>query len=258
MLLAVDVGNSSTVLGLFSGEQLEHRWILSTSVSRTRDEYTLAIAGLLGRSGLELDRDVSGVVIGSVVPTVTETLRALFTRELSREQPPVVIEPGVRTGVAIRHDHPQDLGADRIANAVAVSALYGGPAIVVDFGTAISFDAIDARGGFIGGALAPGITTGAEALVARAARLPTVEPVAPDTPIGRSTTSALQSGIVYGAAAMVDGMVSRISLELGQGVTTVATGGTAEVVLAHCGTIDHHDPALTLKGLRLVWERNTR
>ena len=258
MLLAVDVGNSSTVLGLFSAGQLEHRWVLATVASRTRDEYTLVVAGLLDRAGLALERDVTGVVIGSVVPTATETLRAVFSRELPREHAPIVIESGVRTGVAIRHDHPQDLGADRIANAVAVSALYGGPAIVVDFGTAISFDAVDAQGAFIGGAIAPGITTGAEALVARAARLPTVEPVAPATPIGRSTTSALQSGIVYGAAAMVDGMVSRISLELGQGVTTVATGGTAEVVLEHCGTIDHHDPALTLKGLRLVWERNLR
>ncbi|TVR20242.1 MAG: type III pantothenate kinase [Nitriliruptor sp.] len=258
MLLAVDVGNSSTVLGLFSGEQLHHRWTLSTSVSRTSDEYTLMIAGLLGRGGLQLDADVTGVVIGSVVPTVTERLRALFTRELSGRNRPIVIEPGVRTGVVIRHDHPQDLGADRIANAVAVSALYGGPAIVVDLGTAISFDAVDATGAFIGGAIAPGVMTAAEGLVERAARLPTVEPIAPASPVGRSTTSALQSGIVYGAAAMVDGMVSRISLELGQGVTTVATGETAGLVLEHCGTIDHHDPALTLKGLRLVWERNVR
>lgn len=258
MLLAVDVGNSSTVLGLFSGEQLQHRWILSTSVSRTIDEHSLAVAGLLDRVGVALDADITGVVIGSVVPTVTERFRAMFLRELPGAHRPVVIEPGVRTGVSIRHDHPQDLGADRIANAVAVSALYGGPAIVVDFGTAISFDAVDAQGAFIGGAIAPGVMTAADALVERAARLPTVEPVAPVSPIGRSTTSALQSGIVYGAAGMVDGLVSRISLELGQGVTTVATGGNAELVLDQCGTIDHHDPALTLKGLRLVWERNAR
>ena len=256
MLLAVDVGNSTTVLGVFSGDQLRHRWLFSTSVGRTVDEHALLVTGLLERVGMELESDLTGVVVGSVVPSVTETLRLLFLRELSGDAHPVVIGPGVRTGIPIRHDHPQDLGADRIANAVAVAALYGGPAVVVDLGTAISVDAIDATGAFIGGAIAPGILTGADALAARAARLPRVEPVAPPSPIGRSTTTALQSGIVNGAAGMVDGLVSRISLELGQGVTTVATGGTAELVLDRCGTIDHHDPALTLKGLRLVWERN--
>ena len=258
MLLAVDVGNSSTVLGLFDGEQLRHRFVLSTVAARTVDEHAVAIEAVLGREGVGLASDISGVAIGSVVPTVTETLRAMFLRELPATARPVVIEPGVRTGIAIRHDHPQDLGADRIANAVAVAALYGGPAIVVDLGTATSFDAVDEQGAFVGGAIAPGVLVGAEALAERAARLPRVEPVAPPSPIGRSTTSALRSGIVYGAAAMVDGMVSRLSLELGQGVTTVATGGGAELVLEHCGTIDHHDPSLTLKGLRLVWERNPR
>lgn len=258
MLLAVDVGNSTTVLGVFSGEQLRHRWVLSTSPTRTRDEHVLLVNGLLDRAGLELEADLTGVVIGSVVPTVTENLRGMFRSELSGDSAVVVIGPGVRTGIPIRHDHPQELGADRIANAVAVAALYGGPAVVVDLGTAISVDAIDDTGAFIGGAIAPGILTGADALANRAARLPIVEPVAPAAPIGRSTTAALQSGIVNGAAGLVDGLVSRISLELGQGVTTVATGGTAELVLDRCGTIDHHDPALTLKGLRLVWERNVR
>ncbi len=258
MLLAVDVGNSTTVLGVFSGDRLRHRWLLSTASGRTIDEHALLVSGLLERVGLQLGADLTGVVVGSVVPTVTESLRTLFRRELSGDAHPIVIGPGVRTGLQIRHDHPQDLGADRIANAVAVAALYGGPAVVVDLGTAISVDAIDASGAFVGGAIAPGILTGADALAARAARLPTVEPVAPDSPIGRSTTTALQSGIINGAAGLVDGLVSRISLELGQGVTTVATGGTAELVLDRCATIDHHDPALTLKGLRLVWERNAR
>ncbi|MEX2550987.1 MAG: type III pantothenate kinase [Nitriliruptoraceae bacterium] len=258
MLLTLDVGNSTTVLGLFDGDELRHRWTVSTAAHRTVDEHSLLVAGLLGRVGLDLSGDVTGVAIGSVVPIVTETLRTLFVRELPGDGEPVVIGPGVRTGVAIRHDHPQDLGADRIANAVAVGALYGGPAIVVDFGTAISFDAVDDQGVFVGGAIAPGVMTAADALVASAARLPTVEPVAPRSPIGRSTTTALQSGIINGAAGLVDGLVSRISLELGQGVTTVATGGQAELVLHRCGTIDHHDPSLTLKGLRLVWERNVR
>ncbi len=258
MLLAVDVGNSTTVLGVFSGERLHHRWTFSTSTARTPDEHALLVAGLLERAGMDLAADLTGVVIGSVVPTVTENLRGMFLRELSGDIIPVVIGPGVRTGIVIRHDHPQQLGADRIANAVAVAALYGGPAVVVDLGTALSVDAVDVTGAFIGGAIAPGILTGADALAARAARLPTVEPVAPPSPIGRSTTAALQSGIVNGAAGMVDGLVSRISLELGQGVTTVATGGTAELVIDRCATIDHHDPSLTLKGLRLVWERNLR
>jgi type III pantothenate kinase len=254
VLLAIDVGNSTTVVGAFEGESLRYRWVLSTLTARSSDESALLLSGLLDVVGLSFDRDVRGVVIGSVVPPVTEVLRTTCAAYTSVS--PVVIGPGVRTGIALRHDHPQDLGADRIANAVAVHALYGGPAIVVDFGTAISFDAVDATGAFVGGAIAPGVGTSADALVARAARLPTVETVAPPSPIARSTVTALQSGIVYGFAGLVDGLVSRISLELGAGVTTVATGGSARPVLDACGTIDHHDPALTLKGLRLVWERN--
>lgn len=258
MLLAVNVGNATTVLGLFDEEHLAHRWSLSSVRRRTVDEHRLVVRGMLDEAGLDLERDLDGIVMASVVPTVTEPLRTLFTSVLPEGRPPVVLGPGVRTGIAIRHDHPRDLGADRIANAVAVGALYGGPAIVVDMGTAISFDAVDADGAFVGGAIAPGVLTAADALAIRAAKLPTVEPVAPVSPIGRSTVTALQSGIVYGAAALVDGMVSRLSLVLGSGVTTVATGDQAELVLEHCGTIDHHDPALTLKGLRLVWERTVR
>ncbi|MFP4150078.1 MAG: type III pantothenate kinase [Nitriliruptoraceae bacterium] len=255
MLLAVNVGNTTTVLGLFEADRLVHRWSLSSVRHRTVDEHRLAIRGLLEEAAVDLGSDLEGIVLASVVPTVTEPLRVLFTSVLPAGRPPVVLGPGVRTGMSIRHDHPKDLGADRIANAVAVGALYGGPSIVVDLGAAISFDVVDADGAFVGGAIAPGVLTAADALAARAAKLPTVEPVAPASPIGRSTVTALQSGIVYGAAALVDGMVSRLSLELGSGVTTVATGDQAELVLAHCGTIDHHDPALTLKGLRLVWER---
>jgi type III pantothenate kinase len=168
----------------------------------------------------------------------------------------VVVEPGVRTGISVRHDNPKDLGADRIANAVAAQALYGGPAIVVDFGTAISFDVLDRDGTFVGGAIAPGVSTYRDALVEHAARLPTVETVPPPSAIGRSTVTALQSGLVFGFAGLVDGIVARIGNELGPGVTTVATGGLAASVLQACTSLDHHDPWLTLKGLRLVWERN--
>jgi type III pantothenate kinase len=254
MLLTVDIGNSNTVVGTFDGDELVHHWRLSTDVDRTPDELALQLAGMLGFVGLDLQRDLDGVAAGSVVPHVTEVFRELCERYFPFA--PVIVEPGVRTGIALRHDHPRDIGADRIANAVAAYERYGGPAIVVDFGTATSFDAISGDGAFVGGAIAPGVHTSAEALVHRAARLPTVEVVTPPAAIGRSTVSALQSGIVYGAAGQVDGIVSRMAEELGPGVTTVATGGAAPAVLAACRTIDHHDPWLTLEGLRLVWGRN--
>ncbi len=254
MLLAVDVGNSTTVVGVFEGDGLTHHWRLSTVKRRTPDELAMVIAGVLALDGLELGRHVTGMVVGSVVPSATASLREMSARYLDVD--PVVVEPGVRTGIALRHENPRDLGADRIANAVAAQALYGGPAIVVDFGTATSFDVVDRDGSFAGGAIAPGISTSAEALVARAARLPTVETVAPPSPIGRTTVTALQSGIVFGFAGQVDGIIDRICQELGPGVTAVATGGLAPAVLAACRNLDHHDPWLTLKGLRLVWERN--
>lgn len=254
MLLAVDVGNSTTVLGVFADGELVHHWRLSTHALRTPDEQALAVSGLLGFAGLRLDRDIWGVVIGSVVPQATEVLRAMIAEYSQLDV--VVVEPGVRTGISIRHDNPRDLGADRIANAVAVQALYGGPAVVVDFGTAISFDAVDADGAFVGGAIAPGVGTAGDALVEHAPRLPTVRMIAPPSPVGRSTVTAMQSGVVFGFAGLVDGLVTRIGLELGPGVKTVATGAAAGPVLDHCGTIDHHDPWLTLKGLRLIWERN--
>jgi type III pantothenate kinase len=254
MLLAIDVGNSTTVVGVFDGPDLVEHWRLSTLRRRTADELGMLVSGVMDLEGLALEGDINGVVIGSVVPDVTMSLRGMCDRYVGTS--PVVIEPGVRTGISLRHENPRDLGADRIANAVAAHALYGGPSIVVDFGTATSFDAVDRDGAFVGGAIAPGITTSSEALVQRAARLPTVEPVAPPSPIGRSTVTALQSGIVYGFAGQVDGIVTRIVGELGPGVTVVATGGLATSVLDACATIDHHDPWLTLKGLRLIWERN--
>ena len=254
MLLTIDVGNSTTVVGIFDGEELTHHWRMSTVARRTPDELATLLAGMLRLDGLRFGRAVEGLVVGSVVPQATETLRELATRYLEVE--PIVVEPGVRTGISLRHDNPRDLGADRIVNAVAAQALYGGPAIVVDFGTAISFDVVDRDGGFIGGAIAPGVSTSTDALVEHAARLPTVETVAPPSPIGRSTVTALRSGVVFGFAGLVDGIVTRITEELGPGVTAVATGGLASSVLQACRTLDHHDPWLTLKGLRLVWERN--
>lgn len=255
MLLAVDVGNSNTLLGIFQGDDLVQHWRISTDSERTSDEMALLFQGLLGFAGLDFSHNIHGVVISSVVPTVTETLRDMASRYFPF--PPVVIEPGVRTGIALRYENPREIGADRIVNAVAAFDLYGGPAIVVDFGTATSFDVVNAEGEFVGGAIAPGVHTSTEALIAKAARLPKVETITPPAAIGRSTISALQSGIVYGFAGQVDAIVARIRAELGPGVTTVATGGLAPAVLEACTSIDHHDEWLTLKGLRLIWERNT-
>lgn len=255
MLLAVDVGNSQTVLGVFSGTELTEHWRISTDAGRTTDELALIFQGLLAFADLSFGRNVHGVVISSVVPTVTETLRDMTTRYFLFD--PVVVEPGTRSGISVRTDNPKEVGADRIVNAVAAQELYGAPCIVVDFGTATSFDVVSRDGEFVGGAIAPGIGTSIEALVSRAARLPKIEVATPPSVIGSSTITAMQSGIVYGFAGQVDAIVRRIRDELGPGVTTVATGGLAPAVLDACTTIDHHDQWLTLKGLRTIWERNT-
>ncbi len=255
MLLAVDVGNSTTVVGTFAGAELVHHWRISTESERTPDELALLVQGLLDFAGLTRD-DLDGVVVASVVPPLTETIREMCARYVPADA--LVLEPGVRTGIPLRYDNPREIGADRIANAVAAQDLYGGPAIVVDFGTSTNFDAVSRDGEFVGGAIAPGVHISSEALVERAARLPKVETVRPATAIGRTTVQALQAGIVFGFAGQVDAIVRRIADELGPGVTTVATGGMASAILETCTTIDHHDPWLTLKGLRIVWERNGR
>ena len=256
MLLAVDVGNSNTVVGLFDGDELVHRWRVSTEPHRTPDEMALTLQGLLAFAGLSLPRDLDGAVVASVVPPVTETLRTMAAHHLAI--PPVVVEPGVRTGIPMKVDNPRDIGADRIVNAVAAAAYYDAPSIVVDFGTATSFDAVDADGAFVGGAIAPGVRLSTDALADHTARLPEVEIVRPDGVLARSTVTALQSGIVHGFAGQVDTLVRGLAAELGGRVTTVATGGLAHSVLEVCETIDHHDESLTLKGLQLIWERNVR
>ncbi|MBW3577737.1 MAG: type III pantothenate kinase [Actinobacteria bacterium] len=255
MLLAVDVGNSQTVVGVFNGVDLAEQWRISTETVRTADEVALIFQGLLAFADLSFSRNVHGVVIASVVPTVTEALREMVQRYFLFE--PVVVEPGTRTGIAVQVDNPREVGADRIVNAVAAHQLYGAPSVVVDFGTATSFDVVSRDGKFVGGAIAPGVQLSFDALVAKAARLPKVEIVTPRSAVGTSTVAALQSGVVYGAAGVVDAIVARIRGEVGGEATTVATGGLAPAVLEACTSIDHHDPWLTLKGLRLIWERNT-
>jgi type III pantothenate kinase len=254
MLLALDVGNSTTVAGLHDGERFVDRWRLTTLVGRSSDELGLLLTSALASAGHDLARDVDAIVVGSVVPPVTGSVLAALERHASVA--PLVVAPGVRTGIAIRHEHPQDLGADRIANAVALEALVGGPAIAVDLGTATSLEVLDASGAFVGGAIAPGIETSRAALAAAAARLPDVELVRPERAIGGSTVAALRSGLVLGAAGMVDGLVERLAEELGGEPTVVATGGLAPLVVGVCRTVMRHEPWLTLDGLRLIAERN--
>lgn len=254
MLLALDVGNSTTVAGLHDGERFVDRWRLTTLVGRSADELGLLLVAALASDGHDLGRDVDAIVVGSVVPPVTGSVLTALERHASVA--PLVVAPGVRTGIAVRHEHPQDLGADRIANAVAAQALVGGPAIVVDLGTATSFEVLDASGAFVGGAIAPGIETSRAALAAAAARLPDVELVAPERAIGGSTVAALRSGLVHGAAGMVDGIVERLTEELDGAPTVLATGGLAPLVVDVCRRVDRHEPWLTLEGLRLIAERN--
>ncbi len=254
MLLAVDVGNTETMLGVFRGPDLLRTWRMATEPERTPDEFSLLFGGFLAQEGLSFSKEITGVVLSSVVPASTQALREMT--ETAFGFPPLVLEPGVRTGIAILIDNPREVGADRIANAIAAHARYGGPCIVVDFGTATNFDVVTERGEYLGGVLAPGLQVAAEALYRAAAKLTPVELRAPKRVIGRGTVEALQSGLVFGAAAAVDGLVERIREELGSPAQVVATGGLAPVVVPHCRTVGQHDPWLTLEGLRLVFERN--
>lgn len=264
MLLTVDAGNTQTVVGLYelddesaSGRRpekglLEH-WRLSTIGDRTSDEVAVMLQGFLELRSLRFS-DIEGIAVSSGVPKVTAALRDLAERYLDFE--PVVIEPGVRTGIRIDYDNPKEVGADRIANAVAAFDLYGGPTVVADFGTATTCDAVSAAGEYLGGAIAPGIEISMDALVGRAAALRAVELKPPRSVLGKSTVESIQSGAVYGFAAQVDGLVARIEDELGT-CTVLSTGGLATLISPFSSRIQHVEPWLTLHGLRLVYEKNT-
>jgi type III pantothenate kinase len=254
MLLAIDIGNTNTVLGVFDGERLEHSWRIKTDARETADELALTFRGLLA------DHVVTGIAACSTVPAVLRELRTMLTRYYG-DVPTVLVEPGVRTGVSVKTDNPKEVGTDRICNTVAAHHLADGrPCIVVDFGTSTNFDVVSRAGDFLGGALAPGIEISLDALAARAAQLRKVELVAPRNPIGKNTVESLQSGIVYGFAAQVDGMVRRLAEQLNpddpEQVEVIATGGLALLVIDHCDTVTRHEPDLTLYGLRLIFERN--
>ena len=254
MLLAADVGNTEIVLGVFDGLALAHTWRLSTRPERTADELALHLEFFLEHRGLTFT-SLDGFVVASVVPDVTHAVHDLAERYLAFS--PLIVGPGTKTGVPVLTDNPREVGADRVVNSLAAFTRFGGPAIVVDFGTSTNFDVVSEKGEFLGGVIAPGLQVSASSLVSRTARLTRVDLTPPRSPIGRSTVEAIQSGLLYGTAGEVDAIVTRIRTELGvPAAPVVATGGLAPTVIPHCTTIDHHEPWLTLEGLRMVFERN--
>ena len=280
MLLAIDVGNTESVVGLYASDQedteesaapdqagfgiglenqplrgLRYHWRLSSVPDRTPDEHAMLLTQLLDLEGLDITSAVSGIVICSSVPAMTTGLRQMAIRWFAKV-PCVVVGPGVKSGMPILYDNPKEVGADRVANAIGALHLYGGPSMVVDMGTATTFDAISAAGEYLGGAITPGAAISLEALFAQAAALRPVELIEPRNVIGRSTAESIQSGVLYGFAAQVDGLCRRIKDELGSQATVVATGGLAELITPHTETVDHVEPWLTLEGLRVVYERN--
>jgi type III pantothenate kinase len=258
MLLTIDVGNTQTVLGLFEGDEVIEHWRINTDERRTADEIAVVLQGLVRQSPLLVGADISGIALCSTVPSVLHEMREMCRRYYG-DVSAVIVEPGVKTGVPVRMDNPKEVGSDRIVNALASVHLFGGPAIVVDFGTATTFDAVSAKGEYVGGAIAPGIEISVDALSARGAQLHKVELIRPRSVIGKNTVEALQSGIIYGFAGQVDGVVDRMSEDLADNpddVTVVATGGLAPLVLREARSIDVFEPWLTLIGLRLIYERN--
>jgi type III pantothenate kinase len=257
MLLAIDVGNTNIVLGVFDGDTLVRSWRLQTSRERTADELGLLVDALFAHD--EIDRSkIRGIVLGSVVPPLTTTTRAMVERYFGVRA--LTIGPGIEIGMPILIDNPPELGADRIVNGIAAYEKFGRaagrPLVVVDFGTATTLDAVTARGEYLGGAICPGVQISADALFQRAARLPRIDVKKPANVIGRTTVAAMESGLFYGYVGMVEGLVRRMDKELGGNSLCVATGGLAEVIAPETPLIQHVDPDLTLQGLRIVWERN--
>jgi len=251
VLLCIDIGNTNTVIATFEGEKIIHSWRVKTDARSTADELGLMFRGLLAGDNV----GVTGIAACSTVPASLRSLRSMLDRYYP-SVPTVVVEPGVRTGVQLAIDNPKEVGTDRVVNTLAAFTLFGGPTIVVDFGTSTNFDVVSARGEFLGGVLAPGIEISVDALAARAAQLRKVELVRPPRVVGKNTVECLQSGVVYGFAGQVDGVVRAIIEEIGPVNAVIATGGLARVVLDECHTVTHHEPMITLIGLRMVYERN--
>ncbi|HEU5319844.1 MAG TPA: type III pantothenate kinase [Methylomirabilota bacterium] len=253
LLLTIDAGNSNTVFGVHDGAELRAHWRLTTRREQTADEYGVLVRNLFGGSGVQPGQ-IEGVALASVVPPLTPVLIEL-SRDYLRQEP-LVVEPGVKTGMPILYEPPSDVGADRIVNGVAALARYGGPVVVVDFGTATTFDVVTRKGEYAGGVICPGVGISADALFQRAARLPRVDVRNPGRVIGRSTVASIQAGLYFGYASMVEGLIARIRAELGEPARVVATGGLAESLASDIPSIEAVDPVLTLTGLRLIWERN--
>lgn len=254
MLLAVDVGNTQTVVGLFDGSEIVDSWRLSTVRERTADEYRLFLTGLLRQDGHRLE-DLHGAVLASVVPSAKAAMIEVATDLVGKSL--VVVGPGIKTGMPINIDNPREAGADRVANAVAALNKYGAPVVAVDFGTSTNIDAVDASGSLVGASIAPGLEVSLNALISGTAALRRVDLVPPPAAIGRNTVEAIQSGLLFGHAGMVDGLVDRFIAELGGSATVVATGGLASTIVPHCRTVSTVDATLTLDGLRLIYEMNS-
>lgn len=253
MLLTIDVGNTNLTLGLYRGEKLGPHWRLATDHARMPDEYGLQFLGLLQHAGYS-PGDLEGVCLASVVPPLTGRILQACREYLHQE--PLLVEAGIRTGIRIRYEDPRQVGADRVADAVAVYHLYGGPACIIDFGTATTFNALTREGDYLGGAITAGIGLAAEALFQRAAKLPRIDLQRPPSVIGRNTIHAMQSGLLFGYVAMTEGMVERFRKELGKDMKVIATGGWAELIAKETKVIDILAPWLTLDGLRILWQLN--
>lgn len=253
MLLCVDIGNTNIVMGLYRGDELLTHWRISTDHAKMPDEYGMLLMDLLAYHRLDA-QEIDGAALASVVPPVTDIFQEMLHRYLGLE--PLVVGSGVRTGVAIRYSNPREVGADRIVNAAAAYRLYGGPACIVDFGTATTFDALSARGEYLGGAIAPGIRVAAEALFQRTAKLPRIDLKRPPCAIGNNTIDAMRSGVLFGYVGLVEGMVARFRAELGPEMRVIATGGLAQIIATETKVIEKVDPWLTLKGLRIIYLLN--
>lgn len=253
MLLCIDIGNTNIVLGLYEGDRLAHHWRISTDTDKMPDEYGVLLWELFAQANVGLP-DITGVILASVVPPLTGVFEELCQATFGRS--PLVVDAGVKTGVRIRTDNPREVGADLVVAAAAVYRLYGGPACIIDFGTATKFIAVSAGGDFLGVAIAPGLRISAEALYRATAKLPRIELSRPPSAIGRNTVHSMQSGLVFGFVGLIEGMVARFREELGDNMRVIATGGLAPLMAAETKAIETVDPWLTLKGLKLIWELN--
>lgn len=253
MLLAIDIGNTNLAFGIFEGEEMRATWSVATEIHKMADEYAVLVLNLLPHQGLSAG-DIDHAIICSVVPPLEPVFEELVQRYFGIS--PLIVGPGVKTGVRICTDNPREVGADRVANAAAAHHLYGGPLIIIDFGTATTVDAVSKEGDYLGGAIAPGIGIAAEALFERAAKLPRIELVAPECAIGRNTVTSMQSGVIFGYTGLIESLVTRIRRELGGKARVIATGGLAHIIAKETGVVEEVNPHLTLVGLRLIHEMN--